>query len=145
MTVSAAVLTDLLSTAATPAAAAPPATPSQATQTPTPPSSTTATVPPLMCGPSERYASAAGPVETQQARTHPSRSTASTSESSDSSDEDVSVGTPPPRKHPYTTEDILSGHDLQQQPHHVNAQQDQQTGQEAREEEHRRFAPEKIK
>ncbi|XP_069188138.1 mucin-7-like [Procambarus clarkii] len=107
MTVSAAVLTDLLSTAATPAAAAP-ATPSQATQTPTPPSSTTATVPPLMCEPSERYTSAAGPVETQQARTHPSRSTASTSESSDSSDEDVSVGTPPPpRKHPYSAEDFL--------------------------------------
>ncbi|XP_069175444.1 uncharacterized protein [Procambarus clarkii] len=96
---------DLLSTAATPA---PPATSSQATQTTTPPPSTIATVPPLVCELSQRSTSAAGPMKPQQARTHPSRSTASTSESADSSDEDVSVGTPsPPRKHPYTTEDFL--------------------------------------
>ncbi|XP_069170766.1 uncharacterized protein [Procambarus clarkii] len=105
ITVNAAVLTDLLSTAATPA---PPATLSLATQTPTPPPSTTATVPPIMCEPSECYTSAAGPIKPQQARTHPSRSNTSASESADSSDEDVSVGTPlPPRKHPNTTEDFL--------------------------------------
>ncbi|XP_069169313.1 uncharacterized protein [Procambarus clarkii] len=104
ITVNAAVLTDLLSTAAKPA---PPATSSQATQTPTPPLSTTATVPPLVCEPCQRPKPAAGPIKPQQARTHYSRFTASTSESADSSDEDVLVGTPsPPLQHPYTTEDF---------------------------------------
>ncbi|XP_045595326.1 uncharacterized protein [Procambarus clarkii] len=59
ITVNAAVLTDLLSTAKP----APPATSSQATQTPTSPLSTTTTVPPLVCEPSQRPKSAAGPIE----------------------------------------------------------------------------------
>ncbi|XP_069176722.1 uncharacterized protein [Procambarus clarkii] len=103
ITVNAAVLTDLLSTAKP----APPATSSQATQTPTPPLSTTATVPSLVCEPSQRQKSAATPIKPQQARTQPPRFTASTPDSADSSDEDVSVGTPPPPlKQPNTTEDF---------------------------------------
>ncbi|XP_069195777.1 uncharacterized protein [Procambarus clarkii] len=103
ITVNAAVLTDLLSTAKP----APPATSSQATQTPTPPLSTTDTVPSLVCEPSQRPKSAATPIKPQQARTQPPRFTASTPDSADSSDEDVSVGTPPPPlKQPNTTEDF---------------------------------------
>ncbi|XP_069162937.1 uncharacterized protein [Procambarus clarkii] len=65
ITVNAAVLTDVLSTAKP----APPATSSQATQTPTPPLSITSTVSPLVCEPSQRPKSAATPINPQQART----------------------------------------------------------------------------